>query len=204
MMNRERKISMTKLNYIKYYEGSNFNPKKIAIFAVTVLIIILYSFLKGNSSLKSIIGLSTCHWGQWVMLGVVILLMAAIQILSIKIVLNEQRTKQEHNYLADHEMVFTKGKIMIMILFGLIVGFLANILGLGGGFVIFPFFVLLGVSPLVSSACTMYLILLSKTVAAILAFSSGFLLYDYSALVTISVMISVICFVYLTDFIIRK
>ena len=203
-MNRERKISVSKLNHIKYYEASNFNPKKIAMFASTVALIILYSFLKGNSSMKSIIGLSTCHWGQFLMLGILILIMIVIQIISIKIVINEQNTKIEHNYMSPHEMKFTKGKIILMILFGPMVGFLANILGLGGGFVIFPFFVLLGVSPLVSSACTMYLILLSKIVAAILAFSSGYLLYDYSALQNIGVMISVICFVFLTDFIIRK
>ena len=138
------------------------------------------------------------------MLFLVSLIIILIQIISIRVVLYEQKIKLKYQYHYSHEMKFTKKLTLLLIVFGFIVGFLANILGLGGGFVMFPMFVLIGVSPLVSSACTMFLILLSKIVASIFAFLSGYLLYDYTFITVILVMLSVIFFVKVMDKLIKK
>ena len=130
--------------------------------------------------------------------------MALIEAHSVMLVLREQKIKKKHKFQFEHEIEFTYTKTMCLISFGFLIGFLANILGLGGGFVIFPMLVFIGVSPLVSSACTMFLIFVSKIVAAIFAFMGEYFLPTYAFLTTALVCLSVIFFVKVMDTVIKK
>jgi uncharacterized membrane protein YfcA len=200
----EETIPKEEIEALVYYEGKNFHPVKTPIFLITILLTIVYFLLKGSSSVPSIIGLSKCHWGQYVILAVTVIGIIIIQIYSIKIVLKEQHIKQTYKLHLKHEVLFTPGKIAFLIGFATIVGFLANLLGLGGGFVIFPMFVSIGVSPLVASATTIFMIFLSKIVAALLAVFSKYLKGDYTLVAVLFVVISVIIFSIISDAILKR
>lgn len=189
---------------IRYYEGRNFNPKKIGIFVITILITILYSLLKGTTSIDSIAGIDTCQWEQIPIFLILVIFIILIQIYSIMIVKREEYIKVKYSLHHDHEIKFTNKKITFLITFALFVGFLANLLGMGGGFVIFPMLIMIGVSPLVASASTIYIIFLAKIVAALLAVFSEYLLLDYTLVQGLFVVISVVIFSKLSDFIIKK
>lgn len=189
---------------LKYYEGRNFHPIKTPIFLATILVTVVYFLLKGSSSLPSIAGLPKCHWGQNLILGVTIVGILILQIISIRIVLKEQDLKLKYNLHEEHEVLFSTQKIVFLVAFAIIVGFLANLLGLGGGFVIFPMFVSIGVSPLVASATTIFMIFLSKTVAALLAGFSPFLKMDYTGMMVACVAVSVVVFSAVADAILKR
>lgn len=149
-------------------------------------------------------GLPRCNTIQFIALGLVTLVMILIQIYSIKLVLFEQKVKEAHNFNYEHEIKFNFGKTLCLTFFGFIIGFLANILGLGGGFVIFPMLVYIEVSPLVASACTMFLIFVSKIVAAIFAFLGQYFLPSYTFLTVALVLLSVIFFIKMIDEVLKK
>ena len=200
----EEEVLDEELNNIKKYEGSNVNPKKLAMFLLTVLVTTLHALVKGSRSFKELLGIQRCQISEYVFLGSLTLAILIIQIISVRIVYREQTLKVRHGYHFSHEILFSGGKIVVLVLFSFVIGFLANILGLGGGFVIFPMLILVGTSPLVASATTMFLILLSKLVAASLALSSGNIKFDYTFFTVFLVIISVIIFSKLTDFILKK
>ena len=195
---------LIEVDNIKKYEGRNFHPVKTPIFILTILLTIIYFLLKGSSSIPSILGLPKCHWSQNLILVITVLLIVAIQMFSIKIVMREQVLKLKHNFHQKHEVLFSNTKITFLVAFAIIVGFLANLLGLGGGFVIFPMFVSIGVSPLVASATTIFMIFLSKIVAALLAMFSQYLKGDYTIAAVICVGISVIIFSVIADAILKR
>ena len=192
------------VEHFKKYEGSNFHPKKTAIFVATILLTILYSLLKDFSTLDSVIGLKTCQMEHVILFLGLFLLVLLIQLYSIRIVKNEQRLKIKYDLHSEHELKFTNKIILILVLFALGIGFLANLLGFGGGFVIFPMLVLIKVSPLVASATTIYIIFLSKMVAALLAFFGDYLKIGYTVAECCLVVVSTIVFFKLSNFIMQK
>lgn len=189
---------------LQKYEGRNFHPKKTSIFVVTILITIVYSLLKGSSSLESIINLEICQKEQLILFGCLLFFIILIQIYSIRIVKNEQRLKIKYNLHRDHEIKFTNKNIIFLVLFALGIGFLANLLGMGGGFVIFPMLVLIKVSPVVASATTIYMIFLSKLVAALLVFFGDYLKIGYTFAECVLVSLSTIVFFKISNIIMKK
>ena len=197
-------IEKEEVKVIKRYEGRNFNPKKMFIFAATIALTIVYSLLKGTSSIRSVLDYQNCSWQQIPLFLGFVVFIAAIQIYSIQLVKREQFLKIKYSLQCEHEVKLSNRKITFLILFGLVVGFVANLLGLGGGFVIFPMLVWIEVSPLVASATTMFMIFLSKIVAALLAIFSQYFKFDYSLFVSALVIISVVVFSLLSDYILKK
>lgn len=196
--------TLSNIDKIKYYEGRNFHPIKTSLFALTVITSLLFGYIKDSLNVNIEEGLDKCHNIQFVALGIVALVTICIQIVSGILVVKEQNLKKAHGFQAKHEVEFTIGKTIFLIFCGFLIGLMANILGLGGGFVIFPMLISIGVSPLVSSACTMYLIFLSKIVAAIFAFLSVYFLPGYSFLTVALVCLSILFFVKVMDEIIKK
>ena len=195
---------LEELEYLKKYEGKNYHPIKTTLFILTIVITVIYSLLQGTSSIKSLIDLERCSWEQIPLFFVVLIAIIIINLYSIKVVKREQYLKIKYNWQFKHEVNFTNKKIVFLSLFGLIVGMLANLLGLGGGFVIFPMLVMIGVSPLVASATTIYMIFISKFVAAFLAMFSQFIIVDYTLTSVCLVCISIIVFSKLSDYILKK
>lgn len=189
---------------LKHYESRNFHPLKTPIFVATIAFTIIYFLFRGSESLPSVLGLPKCHWVQNVVLGITLVGILAIQFFSVRIVKQEQAMKLKHNLHQPHEVFFTNEKILFLISFATVIGFLTNLLGIGGGFVIFPMLTSMGISPLVASASTLFMIFLSKVVAVLLAVLSPNLKIDYTVLTVISVCSSVILFAYLADVIMQR
>lgn len=194
----------TPIGRIKYYEARNFNPTKILIFAFTVIASLLFGFVKDSINVSPYDGLEKCHTVQYIAIVAVSVVMILIQINSVQIVIREQRIKKAHGYHYDHEIEYNLKNTLVLTFSGFIIGFCANILGLGGGFVIFPLLVVFGASPLVASACTMFLIFVSKIVAAIFALMGNYFLPGYTFLTVLLVCLCVIFFVKVMDAILKR
>lgn len=204
-INSDKKIKLeTDIDKIKYYEGRNWNPVKIFIFAMTVIISLLFGFVKDSMHVSSYSGMPRCYPIQYIALGLVTLVMILVQFYSFRLVTFEQKVKEAHGFSYPHEIKFTIGKTLCLTFFGFIIGFFANILGLGGGFVIFPMLVFIKVSPLVASACTMFLIFVSKIVAATFAILGEYFLPGFTILTVVLVLLSVMFFIKIIDTLLKK
>lgn len=196
--------SLFSFEKIKYYEQRNYHPLKTPIYFVTLVVVLLYAFIKGSSTVDSIIGLNKCHYVQFIILGVVFLIILLIQILSMWIVYKEQKVKIENNDLLPHEIKFTSKKIIIMVFFGFGIGFIANILGLGGALFFLPVLSKMGVSPIVASSSIMFLIFLSKIAALVLAFVSGYANFDYILIIAFFISFSVVGSLLFLDYFMKR
>lgn len=79
-----------------------------------------------------------------------------------------------------HEMNYTLTQIAILSLVIFIVGIISIIVGLGGGIILFPMFVYLGVQPIVVSFSILFMVFLSKITTVILNSLEGLLIPDLS------------------------
>ena len=178
---------------IKMYENRHLHPIKSPLFITSLGLVILNSFMKGSSSVPSIVGLDKCEWPQFLILGLVCTALSAIFAVSVWVVYKEQKVKLTHRHHSPHEILFSPGKIFALALSGLIIGFVSNILGVGGAVAMFPMMTCLGIDPFVASSSVMFMILLSKTIASVLALNSGFLSFQYvllnAFLMTISILV---------------
>ena len=205
----EKKISPSKhslfsIESIKYYESHNYHPLKTPIFIITIIVVLLYSFIQGTTYIESILNIEKCSWVQFLVMGIALIIIFIINIASIIIVYKEQTIKKMNNHQYDHELEFTILKIVFLSLFSFFVGFLAYLLGMGGGLFLIPMMNSIGIDPLVSSSTVMFMILLSKTVSTVLAITSGFLNYDYIIIAGIFIILFSITFLCTLDQIIKK
>ena len=202
--NMKKGKSLFSIETIKYYECRNYHPIKTTMFILTAIIVVLYSLIKGTSSVESILSLGKCDTGQYIAIVVVVLLVCGIIAISIWVVYKEQIVKRDKGYHYEHEFEYNSKKIIFLVSFGVFVGFFAYLLGIGGGLFLFPALTLLGLDPFVTSSTVMFLIFLSKIVATILSITSGYLNFGYIGAASIIVVMSVLIFLNTLDKFLKK
>lgn len=202
--NLKRGKSLFDINTIKYYECRNYHPVKTSMFVLTAVVVVFYSLVKGTASVESIFSLGKCEWPQFLAMAVVFILIVVILAISVWVVYGEQRVKKEKNYHFDHEFNYSGGKIVFLVSFGLLVGFFAYLLGIGGGLFLFPMLTLIKLDPFVTSSTVMFLIFLSKIVATILSITSGFLNFGYIGASSVIIVISVLVFLNTLDKVLKQ
>ena len=136
--------------------------------------------MRGSSKFKSIVGSEKCSVLDWILLLILLLLIVVIYVLSILYVKKEIAVKKKFGYLMKHEMNYTLTQIAILSLVIFIVGIISIIVGLGGGIILFPMFVYLGVQPIVVSFSILFMVFLSKITTVILNSLEGLLIPDLS------------------------
>jgi len=82
--------------------------------------------------------------------------------LALILILRQQGLKKDFNIgFVPSDLMFTKKIVVLLLFVGLLGGFLAGALGLGGGVLFNPILLSLGVPPQVSSSTGMYMIMFS-------------------------------------------
>jgi len=112
---------------------------------------------------KSPVNFEKCGAGDWSLTGFFFITMICVVIYSAKKTAIEQSLKMKYGEIniVDSDLIF-KGKVLkYMLGMGFGAGWVAGALGLGGGVILNPLLLALGVPPKVSSATGMYLIMFS-------------------------------------------
>lgn len=167
-----------KLERIIIYEGKDFDPIKYGYFFMSILILFVFSLIKGTNGFPSLIGIRYCSILYWIVVGLMggsCLLLAYFSTIHV---LEEIRIKKKFGHLLPHEMNynFTQAIYINCIIMG--IGILSNMLGLSGGVVTYPLFTAMGVQPLVVSFSSLFMVLLNKVAAVMLNLLSGLIIKD--------------------------
>lgn len=145
---------------------------------VTVVVLVL---ARGGKGAGSMLGISYCGTGYWMLsfLALVVLFSLSLRVMfeNVNMALEKQRCKYE---FATGDIVWTKNTAMKLCFGTVMAGVVAGLIGIGGGMVIGPFLLDIGVIPQVSSAITATNVLLSSTTLAVLVMSSGLVVIDES------------------------
>ena len=125
--------------------------------------LVLTNLLRGNKSLKSIVGIERCSATDFLVLAGFYITCSLIALISIKRVRAVQTLKLKYNQgLASCDIKYTSGNTLKLILFSFIGGWISGALGLGGGIVFNPILMSLGAPPAVATATGMYMISFSS------------------------------------------
>ena len=166
---------------IEKWENTHFQYGKLAIFFFIFCSLILVSLFRGTKRSPSIVGITRCSAGDWIVFILFILAIIAVSIFSSVFLMLNHKRKVKHGYeFVKGDMKWTPVKIASLIGIAFIAGLLASMLGLGGGVVFNPLLLELGILPIVASATGMYMVMVSTFVNTILYAFAGFLNYGFA------------------------
>lgn len=144
-------------------------PIKIMMFIVlNWLFVILITFMKGDSAMESIVGIHKCT-GAWAGLLVVFALACiGLNIFAGYLCVKSTEVKQRLNYDWDeYDLRWTNRTAVIVSSTALLAGVLAGMLGFGGGLIMGPLMLNLGVRPEQSAATSSFMILFTSSIAVL-------------------------------------
>jgi len=137
---------------------------------------IICMLLQGAKGAKSIIGIEKCGTIDWIIFGIYCIFIVIIALWGSSISRKEEERKEKANWAyADikDEPRWTGKRVLAANFCAPIVGLCAAAVGLGGGVSLNPTLLAFGFSPVVVSATSMFLIMVSKLAAAILYVMAG-------------------------------
>jgi uncharacterized membrane protein YfcA len=141
-------------------------PKSVAAIVTTFLFVVLISFLRGSRSFSSIAGIAFCSAGYWVMTGFGFLVLLILTGYAGAMMLNRYVLKTDLGYDFDTmDLKWSRKMIAVVVLAGFIAGLAAGIVGVGGGLVMNPVMLRLGMRPEVSTASSSFMVLFTATIS---------------------------------------
>ena len=150
----------------------------LTYFVLLTIISITFSIMSKNTSIS---GIKSCTLEYFsLFIGYILLLFLLILLISYYLL---QKTKicEKGGYNFDEgDIHWDYHKCAVMCFYGTITGIIAGLLGLGGGNIIGPLLLRLGVRPEVSTISSSFSIFISSGIAAALFFISGDIKLDYA------------------------
>lgn len=177
---------------IKAIEGSNFYWKKIGVILLIVFATLVIIVLRGGKGMKSVIGSENCAVSDiFITLGYIIIVLILF-VLAYLIIRKEAtlKTVSKWNFHKD-ELKLTDKFIFSGFGITFLVGFLAVNIGIGGGLLLTPFLLGLGMLPQVISFTGMYMTILKCVVSVTIFIISGDMPIDYFLIMGVVIALGV-------------
>jgi len=155
--------------------------EKIAGLVILWIGLALITFLKGGKGVGSIIGI-TCksHWYAVLIVCQFLWLLGFALTFGMKLV-RRHAIKVDVNYpFHENDVLWDRGKLQFYASFTLVAGIVAGLIGIGGGMVLGPLMLVMGIHPRVSSATTATMIVLTSSSVAIMFVTSGLVPWEYA------------------------
>jgi len=163
-------------------EGKVIPPCKFALVWIAFCGTVLVQFLQGAKGMDSVIGVEKCEPMDWTIFGLYLLFIFICAMIGTMIVRREEKEKEAANwayYNKKEEPRWTVCRALVANIIAPAEGLAAAAVGLGGGVTLNPTLLAFSFQPLVVSATSMFLIMVSKLAAAILYAGSGKLIISY-------------------------
>jgi uncharacterized membrane protein YfcA len=163
------------------HDARQYPTEKLAALGVLWVGLILLTFFKGGKGVDSIVGI-TCADAWYVVL-------IAIQFLwtlgfalwfGLKLV-KHQKEKVAVDYpFLPNDVLWDYSKLRFYAFFTFLAGVVAGLIGIGGGMVLGPLMLVMGIHPRVSAATTATMIVLTSSSVAVLFVTAGLVPWEYA------------------------
>lgn len=154
------------LQKIYLTEAKTIPPKSVIMLCLLFSFVAFSSFVRGSNSFHSILGLQMCSLGYWLFTLFALLILVLASVISGLMMQKKHIKKEVLGYDFDTmDLVWTKTIILTVILAGLIAGLAAGMVGVGGGIVMNPVMLRLGMRPEVSTATSSFMVLFTSTIS---------------------------------------
>lgn len=154
--------------------------KLIALIILWIGLIVL-TFLKGGKGVDSLIGVTCADPMYSVLIALQFLWTFAFAVVFGLKLLKVQKEKVECAYpFMPYDVQWDFSKLRFYSFFTFLAGVVAGLIGIGGGMVLGPLMLIMGIHPRVSSATTATMIVLTSSSVAILFVTSGLVPWEYA------------------------
>lgn len=182
--NKEFKLSeqdREKLKLIEEnYDKKLFDIKKYGFFLFNYLLMLITSLIKGSSHFPSIINIENCSFVYWMIFFIYSMIVVLLTFLAIKSVIKSHRYREFIGYNFNKYDIFWTYSIAVKFaLYGFMSGCLSAMLGIGGGLVISPLLLEIGLHPLIASSTSNFLVLFTSSSTSIQFILFGMVKQDF-------------------------
>ena len=169
---QEQEENRERLKRITDEENSHFK-----LFCLFIVIIVSFlNFTKGSAKLQSPFGVEACSLVDFILFAILLLFLILMSLISTLVVQEEYQAKGDCDYIfVEGDIIWTPRMIFHFLIFSFCIGFIAALVGLGGGTFFNPLLLSYGLSPIVASATGMYMVMLSNLSSCLLYAFSGVL-----------------------------
>ena len=142
---------------------------------------IVFSLIKGSASSKSVVGVKVCSEGYYLVTFSYFVFMMIMSVLASIYLVRKTYVCENTNYIFDEgDIRWTYKKCAVVTLCSIIAGIVVGLLGMGGGNLIGPLLLSLGVRPEISTISSSFTIFISSGTAAAQYFILGAIDLQYS------------------------
>ena len=162
-------------------DSRQFPLEKILGLVILWMGLALITFLKGGKGVDSPIGI-TCR-SRWYMILIIfefLWLLGFALVFGLKLVRRDAKKVASLYPFLKSDVIWDLSKLRFYATFTLIAGIVAGLIGIGGGMVLGPLMMVMGIHPLVSSATTATMIVLTSSSVAIMFVTSGLVPWEYA------------------------
>lgn len=155
--------------------------KKLYILLINMAILTIFFCLQGNKTTRSIIGIPYCEVEYWVLQFAYIPFGLLILFFSVRLLNREYEEKVSSGYLfLPSDIQWDKRTAITSIFLGLIIGFTAAILGVGGAMIAGPVLLRLGFHPQEATYTASFMATFTAVAGALQYVLAGMVKWDYS------------------------
>jgi len=171
----EKKLAFLELDSRQYPR------EKLVSFVVLWIGLFILTFLKGGKGVESVLGIyCDSPWYFVLIASQFIWTLGFAMVFGLKLVrMQEERNLVNYPYLPK-DVRWDSKKLRFYAAFTFGAGIVAGLIGIGGGMVLGPLMLVMGINPIVSSATTATMIVLTSSSVAVLFIISGLVPLDYA------------------------
>ena len=163
-----------KLQAILKEERQLFPAKKTAIIVLNLIFVVFTTFLRGSKDFNSPLGINYCGGEYWLMYLATLLGCGVIYSKGVALIHHNLEVKRENNYVEPgNEFTVTDDTINKITMLSILAGILAGLLGLGGGMVMSPLLLELGMGPQTLAATVGFFVVQTSFISLFQAFMYG-------------------------------
>ncbi len=160
--------------------------RKLVFCVISYLVLLLITLLKGSDHVHSIIGIRTCSLAYWVVYLSYVPISLVLTYIIACVVSDEYLYRKEIGYpYNSSDIKWNKRVIIKYSLFALFTGLLSGLLGIGGGLLLGPLLLELGIHPIVSTATSNFLVVFISSSTSVQYSLMGMMNFNYGSVCTI-------------------
>ena len=175
------KEKIAKRNYFLERDSRQYPKEKLICFAILWLGLTLLTFIKGGKGVPSLVGIDCSSPWYAVLIGIQFLWTFGFAAGFAYKITKETSEKRAVKYpFHSQDVLWDFHKTRFYAFFTFCAGVIAGLIGIGGGMVLGPLMLVMGIYPRVSTATTATMIVLTSSSVAILYVTSGLVPWQYA------------------------
>lgn len=180
----QSKENLVKIELEKDQHVFQWNKLKYLVLSYTLMLFL--TFMLGSDYFKSVVGITKCSLEYWLVYSINFPVAVLITFYGARAIRNENKYRLNIGFPYDHnDIIWNTNLIIKYPIYGFFSGILAGLVGIGGGLVLGPLFIGLGINPIISTVTSNFLVIFTSSSTTLQFILSGMLNFTYGGICTI-------------------